>query len=179
MYHVVSSVLIPPKPTLLIQTAHYISSTCLLTSPTSFVKMKFITVSAAIALLAPAVLAQTSVTVAYDTAYDQGSSSLDTVSCSDGANGLITKGYTTFESLPDFPNIGAAAAVTGWNSAECGTCWELSYDGNTVTVLAIDHAGSGFNIALAAMNTLTDNQAQFLGRVTATATQVDASVCGL
>ena len=40
-------------------------------------------------------------------------------------------------------------------------------------------APSGFNIALEAMNALTDGQAQFLGRVTAIATQVDASQCGM
>ena len=51
--------------------------------------------------------------------------------------------------------------------------------GITVTVLAIDHAGSGFNVALAAMNTLTNNQAAALGRINAEATQVAASVCGL
>ncbi|PCH34756.1 Cerato-platanin [Wolfiporia cocos MD-104 SS10] len=142
--------------------------------------MQFTALAATLALLfAPAVLAQSSVTVAYDETYDSSSASLSTVSCSDGANGLETKGYTTFGSLPDFPYIGAAAAVSGWNSAECGTCWELEYDGNTINVLAIDHAASGFNIALAAMNELTNNQAQFLGRVTATATQVDASSCGL
>lgn len=142
--------------------------------------MKFTAAVSALALaLVPAVLAQSSVTVAYDETYDNGSQSLSTVSCSDGTYGLETKGYTTFSSLPDFPNIGAAAAVSGWGSAECGSCWELEYNGNTIYVLAIDHAADGFNIALAAMNTLTDNQGTFLGRVTATATQVDASQCGL
>ncbi|KZT01890.1 Cerato-platanin [Laetiporus sulphureus 93-53] len=142
--------------------------------------MQFTVLTAAIALLfSSTALAQSSVTVAYDQTYDNSAQSLSTVACSDGTNGLLTKGYTTFGSLPDFPYIGAAAAVTGWNSAECGTCWQLSYDGNTINVLAIDHAGSGFNIALEAMNALTDNEAVALGRVTATATQVDASVCGL
>lgn len=46
-------------------------------------------------------------------------------------------------------------------------------------MLAIDHAGTGFNIALEAMNNLTHNQAEFLGRINADATQVNASVCGL
>ncbi|KZT63439.1 Cerato-platanin [Daedalea quercina L-15889] len=142
--------------------------------------MRFTSAVAAVALLfAPAALAQSSITVAYDQTYDNSDQSLSTVSCSDGTYGLETQGYTTFGSLPDFPYIGAAAAVSGWGSAECGTCWELAYDGNTINVLAIDHAGDGFNIALEAMNVLTDNQAEALGRVTATATQVDASVCGI
>ena len=142
--------------------------------------MRFTSTLAAIALFfAPAVFAQSQVTVAYDETYDNSDQSLATTSCSDGSNGLLTKGYTTFGSLPDFPYIGAAAAVTGWNSDACGTCWQLSYNGNSINVLAVDHAGDGFNLALEAMNVLTDYQAQSLGRVTATATQVDSSVCGL
>ncbi|PCH38039.1 Epl1 protein [Wolfiporia cocos MD-104 SS10] len=137
------------------------------------------TISAAVALLvAPAVLAQTTVTVSYDQTYDNASGSMDTVSCSDGPNGLDPP-YSTFGSLPDFPYIGGAAAVSGWGSAECGTCWQLTYEDWTINVLAIDHTAEGFNIALEAMNALTDNQAEFLGRVNAVATQVDASVCGL
>ena len=119
------------------------------------------------------------VTVSYDQTYDNASGSLDTVACSDGPNGLETKGYTTFGSLPHFPNIGGAAAVAGWNSPQCGTCWQLTYNGKSINVLAVDHTDSGFNIALEAMNTLTNNQAVFLGRVDATATQVAASQCGL
>ena len=124
-------------------------------------------------------LAQMSVSVSYDTTYDSSSTSLNSVACSDGPNGLETKGYTTFGSLPDFPYIGGASVVAGWNSPDCGTCWSLAYNDQTITVLAIDTAPDGFNIALDAMNVLTDGQAQFLGRVTATATQVDASQCGM
>ncbi|KAH9950653.1 Cerato-platanin [Amylocystis lapponica] len=141
--------------------------------------MQFTTILIALAAaVLPTVLAQ-SVSVSYDEAYDVSSTSLNEVACSDGPNGLESKGFTTFGSLPDFPKIGGAYVVTGWDSASCGTCWELSYDGNTVTVLAMDVASDGFNLSLEAMNLLTDNQAKFLGRVTATATQVDASQCGL
>lgn len=73
-----------------------------------------------------------------------------------------------FGALPAFPNIGGAAVVTGWGSAECGTCWELSWTSPrgvdyTVNVLTIDHATEGFNIAHEAMNTLTGGEACFLG----------------
>ena len=119
------------------------------------------------------------VTVSYDQTYDNASGSLDTVACSDGPNGLETKGYTTFGSLPHFPNIGGAAAVAGWDSPQCGTCWQLTYNGKSINVLAIDHTDAGFNIALEALNTLTNNQGTFLGRINATATQVASSVCGL
>ena len=69
--------------------------------------------------------------------------------------------------------------MTGFGSAECGTCWELTFNGESINVLAIDHTASGFNIALSAMNALTNNQAVFLGRVNAQAQQVAASACGL
>ncbi|KAI8999131.1 immunomodulatory protein [Trametes punicea] len=131
---------------------------------------------AALALLAPSALG---VTVSYDPAYDKASSSLRTVACSDGTHGLLTQGFTTLGALPHFPNIGGAAAVAGWNSAQCGTCWALEYKGRTLTVLAVDHAQSGFNIALEAMNALTGGKAEQLGRIEATATQVDKSKCGL
>ena len=69
--------------------------------------------------------------------------------------------------------------IPGFNSPECGTCWQLTFNNQSINVLAIDHAGAGFNIALSAMNALTDNQAVFLGRVNAQATQVAKSACGL
>jgi hypothetical protein len=146
--------------------------------------MKFFStlVSSLVLAVVPSVVLATQ--ISYDTAYDVSSSSLDTVSCSNGANGLETKGYTTFGSLPTFPYIGAAQAVAAWNSPNCGsyifpykaqfitmltwistimaigTCWEISYQNTTITVLAIDHAGDGFNLSLEAMNNLTCAQAQ-------------------
>ncbi|KAI0400441.1 eliciting plant response-like protein [Xylaria palmicola] len=124
--------------------------------------------------------ATSAITVAYDQGYDDAGRSMTAVACSDGPNGLTTRyGWTTQGQIPRFPNIGAAAAVGGWNSAACGTCWSLSYNGRTVHVLAVDHAGAGFNIALRAMNDLTNGQAVALGRVEAAATQVAQSNCGL
>jgi hypothetical protein len=102
------------------------------------------------------------------------------VACSDGKNGLITRyGWQTQGNIPKFPNIGGAQAIAGWNSASCGTCWKLTYKGKSINVLAIDHTAAGFNIALTAMNTLTNGQAVKLGRVDATATQVAVSNCGV
>ncbi|KAI0713557.1 Cerato-platanin [Earliella scabrosa] len=119
------------------------------------------------------------VTVSYDETYDNKSGRLTTVACSDGENGLLTKGFSTFGSLPQFPNIGGAAAVGGWNSDQCGTCWQLTYKGRSINVLAIDHTDTGFNLALKAMDTLTNGQAKFLGRIDATAKKVASSQCGL
>ncbi|GJE94765.1 Cerato-platanin [Phanerochaete sordida] len=133
--------------------------------------------AAAAALAAPS--ATTTVTVSYDETYDNAAGSLLTVACSDGPEGMINKGYTTFGSLPGFSNIGGAAAISGWGSDQCGTCWKLTYNGTSINVLAIDHADAGFNIALGALNRLTNNNGVFLGRVNAQAESVDGSACGL
>lgn len=130
-----------------------------------------------------AAAAAISVSVSYDPKYDVEKSSLNTVACSDGVNGLISKGYTTFGSLPKFPFIGGAPTVGGWNSPNCGKCYQLHYKGGnvdkTINVLAIDAAPGGFNIGLDSMNCLTNGQAVNLGRVTATYTPVADKVCGL
>lgn len=127
----------------------------------------------------PLAAAAQAVSVSYDTGYDDGSRSLTAVSCSDGANGLITKyGWQTQGQIRNFPYIGGVDAVGGWNSPSCGTCWQLTYNGKSINVLAIDHA-SGFNIGLAAMNDLTNGQAGSLGRIEAQSQQVGLNACGL
>lgn len=68
---------------------------------------------------------------------------------------------------------------TDWNSTGCGTCWELSYNGTSINVAAVDTAGVGFDLSLDAYNVLTDGQGVAAGFVFATVAQVDASVCGL
>ncbi|KAJ7284918.1 immunomodulatory protein [Mycena rebaudengoi] len=147
--------------------------------------MKFSTAfTAPLLLLAFGASSALAVTLAYDEHYDVASNSLDIVACSDGTHGLETLGYTTFGSLPNFPFIGAASAIAGWNSPQCGTCWKLTYTNSagvakSINVLAVDHAGAGFNIGLKAMNTLTNNQAVKLGRVDVQSVQVAKSVCGL
>jgi hypothetical protein len=121
----------------------------------------------------------------YDTTYDNKNQSLATVACSDGANGLLTRNFTTFGSLPSFPNIGAASAITGWNSTQCGTCWNVTYTNTstkaatTLSITAIDVAGTGFVVSQEAMDHLTGNNAVQFGVVNVTSVQVNASVCGL
>ncbi|KAJ5463896.1 Cerato-platanin [Penicillium sp. IBT 31633x] len=132
---------------------------------------------------APAPAVAETVSVSYDPKYDVGTSSLTTVACSDGANGLIPQGYTDFASLPSFPNIGGALTIPGWNSPNCGKCYQLHYSNGkidkTINIIAIDAAPGGFNIGLRAMNTLTNGQAEQLGRIDVTYVEVDDSVCGL
>lgn len=143
--------------------------------------MKFI--SFIIPLWAAVLPAARSALVHYDTVYDNRATSLNTVACSDGKNGMITKGYKTFGDLPSFPHIGAAYVVEGYNSASCGSCWELSYtNDNTTTsiyVIAIDRAARGFVIAQLALEHLGGQQAVKSGNIDATARRVGGSFCGL
>ncbi|KAI9459722.1 Cerato-platanin [Lactarius psammicola] len=117
--------------------------------------------------------------VRFNTFYDNPQTSLNNVACSDGANGLVTKGFPTFGSLPSFPGIGGVSAVKGWNSPQCGSCWQLTYGGNSIYITAIDTISAGFDISLKAMNILTNGQAQSLDVIDAQATQVPNSKCGL
>jgi hypothetical protein len=118
----------------------------------------FASIPALLFLATSALAASSSVSVSYDMIYDTSSTSLDEVACSDGPNGMITKGYSTFGSLPNYPYIGGAQAIAGYDSASCGTCWKLTYDGTSINVLAIDHTATGFNINFDAMNDLTKGQ---------------------
>jgi hypothetical protein len=144
--------------------------------------MKLSLIFTSIIVLLTSVHAQLS--VSFDQKFDDASQSLTSVACSDGPNGLITRGFTTFGSLPHFPFIGGGPAVTGFGSPGCGTCWELTFVNaekvpTSINILVIDVATPNFNIALEAMNDLTDNEAQFFGRVDVTAVEVAASACGL
>lgn len=140
--------------------------------------MKFSLIVTSLAVLLASVHAE--LTASFDTIYDDPNQSLSNVACS---NGLLTRGFTTFGSLPKFPSIGGGPPVTDFNSPGCGTCWQLTFVNSegvskSIDVLVID-VGTNFNIALEAMNVLTDGQAAFLGRVPVTAVQVNSSVCGL
>ena len=142
--------------------------------------MKFFVTLAALS----AVVFASPSTLSWDTVYDNGNTSLDVVACSDGSNGLLTRGFTTFGSLKNFPNIGGVPAIAGFNSANCGTCWKVTYTNaqgaqKSINILGIDTGEKGFNVAKAAMNTLTNNQADQLGRVDVDAVEIAASSCGL
>ncbi|KAG7449547.1 Cerato-platanin [Guyanagaster necrorhizus] len=102
------------------------------------------------------------VTVGYGSGYGIGSNSLANDAFSDGSNGLLTKLYTTYSSVPNSPYIASSDSITGWNS--------LSYNGRTINVLAIDHA---------ALNDLANRHAIEYGSGQAAATQANTSTCGL
>ena len=117
--------------------------------------------------------------VTFDRIYGSGDLSLNNVACSNGDNGLITKGFTTLNSLPSFPYIGGANVVSGWNSPNCGSCWSLTYEGTTIYVLAVDTAGVGFNVSPEAMHALAGERGEQLGKVSALIAPADSWHCGL
>lgn len=81
--------------------------------------MQFTTsILAFVAAAVSAVSAQSS-TAGYDQKYDDGSFPSFNLACSDGANGMITKGYSTIGAIPSFPNVGGAPVIPGWNSPNC------------------------------------------------------------
>ncbi|KAH8155764.1 uncharacterized protein LAJ45_00774 [Morchella importuna] len=102
--------------------------------------MQFSTILLTLVSAATSALA---VTAAYDTTYDTSSLSTLVLACSDGVNGLYTKGYQTLGSVPNYPYVGAVETVAGWNSANCGKCYSVTYGSTTIKVTAVDHAASG------------------------------------
>jgi hypothetical protein len=122
-----------------------------------------------------------SVYVTWDATYSNPDGSLYGVACSNGLNGLLAQGYTTFSSLPSFPYLGGVPGAS-WNSTTCGSCWAVKYampngTQNTVYITAVDLAAT-FNLSPEAFGDLTDGAGFAPGKVRARALQVDKSKCG-
>ncbi|KAG6900365.1 hypothetical protein C0993_011996 [Termitomyces sp. T159_Od127] len=137
-----------------------------------------LTLTALISLL---ISSSRGVILSHDKAYDAASASLDTVACSDGTNGLETRGYKTFGSIPNFPNIGGASTISGWNSPKCGACYNLTFVGankqnRSVAITAVDRTGLGFNIAQSAFEKLVGSAD--VGKAEVDVQEVDRSFCG-
>lgn len=113
----------------------------------------------------------------FDTDYDDASLSLSTVTCSNGENGLVTKGYNTVGDLPT-QDVAGSLTVKGWNDVNCGACYSLSYKNETVYVVAIDAAIGEFNVAQKVLDKLTHGHAQEFGSVPVDYEKVDELNCG-
>nr|ABZ03962.1 cerato-platanin 1 [Moniliophthora perniciosa] len=121
------------------------------------------------------------VKLSYDEAYDNPSSSLLSVTCSDGENGLYPK-YRTFGDLPGFPCIGGSSDIAGYNSPNCGSCYQLTYSSahttpKSIYMVAIDRSAEGFTASKQAMDDLTNKRAEELGTVNVYVRKVDFSRC--
>jgi hypothetical protein len=114
----------------------------------------------------------------FDPTYDNKFGSMNTVACSNGANGLSAR-FPTFGDVPSFPFIGGAFDVV-WNSPNCGGCWTLTNPatGTSINFVAVDAAGTGFNIAQEAFVQLNGGQIG-KGALDVIASKVAPSVCGL
>lgn len=147
--------------------------------------MKF-SISAVACLVAVALAAPTAlpadggitVDVAYDNVYDNKEQSTSTLACSNGNNGLLTKGYSTIGALPTFPNVGGAPTIEGWNSVNCGACYGITYNGKTIYVIGVDKSIGRFVLSQEALDTLTGGQAVGLGHVSATYAPAPQQSCG-
>ncbi|KAF9020668.1 hypothetical protein BDZ89DRAFT_1072083 [Hymenopellis radicata] len=90
----------------------------------------------------------------------------------------MTRGYTTFDSLPTFLYIASSSVVAGWTSPQCGSCWCLVYKDakgvpKNITVTIVDHALNGFyTTSPTAMDCLTGGHAVEYGVVDVTATML-------
>ncbi|KAJ2923991.1 hypothetical protein H1R20_g13106, partial [Candolleomyces eurysporus] len=80
--------------------------------------------------------------IVYDDSLCAATRSLYTVSCSTGTNGLVTRGYSTLSSLPSFPTVGGFPGV-GYNSTNCGGCYEVRYlpNGRAFNFTAVNDGG--------------------------------------
>ncbi|KAL0575660.1 hypothetical protein V5O48_006316 [Marasmius crinis-equi] len=143
--------------------------------------MKTISLFTSFALFTSALAAN----IAWDSVYDNPNGDMNTVACSDGDNGLITRfKFQKFSDIPSFPFVGGAPDIPGWNSSACGTCWEITYTNSsgipkTVHFTAIDAGGSDYVTGKGALDQLTNGRAEELGVAPVTATAVAASACGL
>lgn len=140
--------------------------------------MQFTTIIFSIISAAATVFAASG-TAAYDTTYDTASLSTLSIACSDGLNGLNTKGYPTLGALPRFPNVGASSEVASWNSPNCGKCYAITWQSNTINVIAVDHAVEGWVLSRAALDKLTNGNAVMVGRFPVTWAPTAQSNCGL
>ncbi|KAG0701386.1 Cerato-platanin [Suillus ampliporus] len=144
--------------------------------------MKFTVVPALVSAFAISALALPA-DVIWMAKYGNPHASLSTVSCSDGKkNGLLTKGYTNFSSLPSFPDIGGIPGTT-WNPTLCGSCWSLTYTAprggqTTIYITAVDGTFT-YNVSPQAFYKLTNGTGFETDKVTAEAIQVAASNCGI
>jgi hypothetical protein len=110
--------------------------------------------------------------VRYDATYDNPDGLISGVACSN----LGAQGYVHFKDLPSFPNLAAWQDAT-YNSPDCGSCWNVTHNGNGVLVTVIDHSGDGFNVAESTFKLLNDNDLG-PGSFAGYAFQVPASECG-
>ena len=84
-------------------------------------------------------------------------------------------GLTDFHNVKTWPFIGGSDTV-GLSTRSCGSCWQISYEGKSVNITAVDTASDGFDLSGRAMEALTNDKD---ADVEASATQIDKGYCKL
>ncbi|KAF5319998.1 hypothetical protein D9611_011029 [Ephemerocybe angulata] len=145
--------------------------------------MQFILTST-LALLATALTAVAqpplSTTINFDDRYCNSDVALTTTACSTGSNGLASR-WPTFGNVPNFPLVGGGFPVEGFNSANCGSCWEITdpNTGRSVAITLVNVATPGFTLCTDTLLALTGfNRTNVPGVVPVTARQVPLIDCG-
>ncbi|EXM14987.1 Cerato-platanin [Fusarium oxysporum f. sp. vasinfectum] len=134
----------------------------------------FVSKSAIVGLLLPSASA---VSLTYSKLYDDNSTPVSQLACY--KNGLIMDGQPEWQTIGDIPHsITGLEQVDGPDSPLCGSCWVLTYGETSRPVLILDSAKEGFISTLDALNWLTGNKGEELGKVEVKATKVDRTNYG-
>ncbi|KAJ3563300.1 hypothetical protein NP233_g9025 [Leucocoprinus birnbaumii] len=118
----------------------------------------------------------------YDTRFDDPNGSLGSTACSADVGNL--QGHHTFGSIPNFPHIAGSFLIEGFNSTNCGACYELSYtraDGTQVYLpfTIINTADRGFISSVKGLEDLTGlSTSVFTGDAPITYKEVPSYDCG-
>lgn len=142
--------------------------------------MKSFTLFAVLSSLLVLTNAQTNSRAVLDNDYDNPTRPINNVACGDQLSSRF--GFTTFSSVPSFPNIGGAFAVSNASSPNCGSCWQISVPGSenpAIFFTAIDTAGDGFNLSEESLLTIAGQEGVNAGSAQVEATEVDPTLCGL
>lgn len=107
--------------------------------------------------------------------------SLETVACSNGANGIMVKyGMTTLDQL--FPYVTASSFAT-WNSPNCGGCYQLNYKGKSIKITVIDQCqmidgySTHFDLSREAFEEISGNEGIHTGHFIATYSKISSGHC--
>ena len=88
-------------------------------------------------------------------------------------------GYKDLSEM--YPYVGAFKGIEGWNSENCGNCYEVTdvVTKNKRYITAVDHAGSdfGFNLSEQAFEEIFGKEGIHDGHGEAAWAKVDANLC--
>ncbi|RFU74625.1 eliciting plant response like [Trichoderma arundinaceum] len=117
------------------------------------------------------------VTATFNALYDDPSRPLSEVSCWRKDVGFMP--HLDWKLQKDAVGFIGIDSLSRLNTANCFSCWMISYNGKTISLLAIDGSNSGVVMSLDALQSLTDGRALELDHIDVNAIEVDTSHCGI